>query len=160
MVSLGYAGHCYYFDPGHQPNADFRYLGRETGRQRNHIIAFAQKTESADYLSCYYDSSSSTVIRFLVQGFVWVIPDTYQISRIYTSMLSLETPASLMAASADVFYQKITFGDNPREFWLPKDVQVEWEFPEITYMTRHRYSDYHLFTVEADYEISDTAPTE
>lgn len=95
MVSLGYAGHCLYFDPNHQKNADFRYLGRETGKHRNHVIAFAQKSESGDYLSSYYNSSSSAIIRFLVQGFVWVTPDTCQISRIYTSMLSLETPASL-----------------------------------------------------------------
>jgi VWFA-related protein len=154
MISSGYAMYCLYLDPRHQKNADFRYLGRETGKQRNHVIAFAQKSESGDYLSYYYNGSLSSTIRFLVQGFIWVNPDTYQISRIYTSMLSMETPSSLKATTADVVYQKITFGDDPREFWLPRDVQVEWEFPDRTYTTRHRYSDYHLFTVETDYKIA------
>jgi hypothetical protein len=160
MISSGYAGYCLYFDPSHQSNSDFRYLGRETSKQRNHVIAFAQKPESRDYLNYYYDNSSSTIIRFLVQGFVWVNPDTYHISRIYTKMLSMETPASLKGTTADVEYQKTTLGDNPREFWLPRDVQVEWEFPDRTFRTRHKYSDYHLFAVETDYKITVPTPTE
>jgi hypothetical protein len=160
MVSSGYAGYCRYFDPKHRKKSNLRYLGRETGKQRNHVIAFAQKPESGDYLSYYYDSGSSTRIQFLVQGFVWVTPDTCQISRIYTSMLSMENPSSLRAATADVVYRKITFGDDQQEFWLPREVQVEWEFPDKAYKTRHRYSDYRLFTVKSDYKISKSPPAE
>jgi hypothetical protein len=153
-VSSGYAGSCFQFNPSHQLYADFRYLGHETNKQHNHVIAFAQKPESRDYLHFYYDITSSTVIRYLVEGFIWVTPDTNQLSRIYTSMLSMETPALLRETTADIVYQKITFGDSPREFWLPRDVQVEWKFPDRTYTTRHRYSDYHLFSVESDYNIA------
>jgi hypothetical protein len=81
-ISSGYAGSCFQFNPSHQLYADFRYLGHETNKQHNHVIAFAQKPESRDYLHFYYDIGSSTIIRFLVQGFIWVTPDTCQISRI------------------------------------------------------------------------------
>jgi hypothetical protein len=75
FISSGYAGYCLYLHPGHQGNSHFRYLGRETKKPGAHVIVFAQKPEAGNYFSKYSEGDSSTPIRYLVQGLVWLDPD-------------------------------------------------------------------------------------
>lgn len=153
IMSSGYAGHCLYLHPSHQANSNFRYLGREKNKSRAHVIAFAQKPESKDYLAYFGDPSSK--VRFLVQGFVWVAPDNYQVLRMYTRMLLPERETSLKETTTDISYERVRLGVASREFWLPREVYVDWGFPGgLKYISRHKYSDYHLFTVQSDYKIT------
>ena len=154
MISSGYAGESAYLHPNHQSSSLFRYIGRDPGRRRAHVIAFVQKPESGDYLAQMYDPALSATIRFLVQGFAWVDSDTYQILRIYTEMLLPQRETSLIGTTADIYYEKVRFDNTSREFWLPKEVRVRLDFPDCRYFNWHKYSDYHLFSVESDYKIT------
>ncbi len=168
MMSTGYASLCMYLHPDHQPNSRFRYLGRESKKPYAYVIAFAQKPESGDYLAQYTDMPEPIKIRYMaqgfvtpepekiryaVQGFVWINPDSYQIMRIRTRMLSPEKPGTLKRTMTDVQYDKVRFDDTQREFWLPKTAYIYWEFSNWTYINQHEYSDYHLFSVETEYKI-------
>jgi VWFA-related protein len=158
MMSSGHAGKCLYLHPSHQANSYFRYLGREEKKPRAHVIAFAQKPESGDYLAQYSDENSSTPIRFLVQGFVWLDPDSYQILRMRTSLLLPERQTALKETITEISYEKVHF-DRRGEFWLPREINVSWEFQftdrlNWVYRNQHLYSDYHLFTVDSDYKIN------
>ena len=154
IMSSGYAGLCIYLHPTHQPNSFFRYLGRERRKPYAHVIAFAQKPESGDYLAQYSDMGSMIKVRYTVQGFVWIDPENDQIIRIRTSMLQPEKEGTLEDTMTDVRYEKVLFDNPRREFWLPKEVNVRWKFPNWTYFNRHQYSDYHLFSVESGYKIT------
>jgi hypothetical protein len=154
IMSSGYASLCMYLHPSHQENSRFRYLGRDKRKPRDHVIAFTQKPEAEDYLAQYSEISSPLPIRYLVQGFVWVNPDNFQITRMRTSMLMAEKQATLKKTSTDVRYGRVQFGKSKGEFWLPKRVDISWEFPDWIYRNRHQYSDYHLFTVESDFKIA------
>ena len=153
IVNSGYAGYCLYLHPRHQANENFRYLGRDK-KSHAYVIAFAQKPEARDYLGKIYFSEPSTTIRFLIQGFVWVDPATYQISRMYTGMLQPEKANSIRGTTTDISYGRVRFGNSPQEFWLPQEVTVDWNFGITSYTSRHKYSDYHLFTVETDYKLA------
>jgi hypothetical protein len=162
IMSSGLAGKCIYLHPSHQSNAQFRYLGRDKNKSNAHVIAFFQKPEAADYLMQYSDAESSAPIRMLVQGFIWLDPDSYQIVRMRTSMLQPEKPVTLRETIADIEYGKVYFinikTDTRQEFWLPLKIDVSWEFPlkisRLIYRNQHRYSNYRLFTVSSDYEIA------
>jgi VWFA-related protein len=159
IMSSGHAGKCIYFHPRHQGNSYFRYLGRDTRKSGAHVIAFAQKPEAEDYLAQYSESGSSLSIRFLVQGFVWLDPDSYQILRMRTSMLLPERQTRLKETVTDIYYGKVQFKNPRREFWLPQEIKVSWEFPQsnglnVIYRNQHKYSDFHFFTVESDYKIA------
>lgn len=149
IVSSGYAGLCLYLHPRHQVHARFRYVGREKRAPRAHVIAFAQKPESGDYLAQYLDVGASNSIRLLVQGFAWVEPDTGQILRMRTSMLTADKPTALKEQITDVRYTKVAFDNARRHFWLPREANVSWKLPGVIYRNRHTYSDYHWFTVES-----------
>jgi VWFA-related protein len=153
ILSSGHAGKCLYLHPGHQANSYFRYLGREKTKPRAHVIAFAQKPEAGDYLAQFFDADSSTSIRYLIQGFVWLDPDSYQIRRMRTYMLSPERRTMLKETITDIDYGKVQFDNPRRELWLPREIYIWWKFPNWTYCNQHTYSNYHLFTVDADYKI-------
>jgi hypothetical protein len=154
VMSSGYAGLCLFFHPMHQASTRFRYLGRETKAPRAHVIAFAQKPESGDNLSQYFNINSSKSIRFLTQGFVWLDPDSYQIIRMRTSMQFPEQKTILREQITDALYKKVDFDDTRQQFWLPSEVKVRWELPGLVYWNLHKYSDYHWFTVESDSKIA------
>ncbi len=158
IITWGYAGQCIYLYPSHQANSHFRYLGREATKPYAHVVAFAQKPEAGDYLVQYSDPSSSTPTRYLVQGFVWLEPGSFEILRLRTSMLLPEKEIPLKETISDTHYGKVRFDNPRREFWLPEKVDVTLKFPVKdgirVYRNNHKYSDYHFFTVNADYKIT------
>ncbi len=159
IMSSGHAGKCLYLHPSHQANSQFRYLGRETKKPGAHVIAFAQKPEARDYLATYSDAESRTQTRYLVQGFVWLDPDSYQILRMCTSLLLPEKQTTLKETTTDIYYGKVQFDNRRREFWLPQEIKVTWSVLQadgisLIYWNQHKYSDYHFFTVDTDYEIT------
>lgn len=160
MMSSGYARYGLYLHPEHQANSHFRYLGRDVGKPGAHIIAFAQIPEFRDYLGEYFELGSSVGIGLLVQGFVWVDPDSFQILRIYTSMLLPERPVTLKETTTDIIYAKVQLDDSSREFLLPQEIRIDWELPYCKCTNRHKYSDYHLFSVESDYKINQPEPNQ
>jgi hypothetical protein len=150
-ISKGYAYTCIYLHPDHQKSSFFRYLGREKKKPGAHIIAFAQKPESNDYLAGYVNESRHVSIKFLVQGFIWVDPGSYQVLRIATGMLSpIEI---LMEQTTDIFYQKVHFDGVQQQFWLPKEINVSWKGRDINSRNQHKYSDFRLFTVDTNYKL-------
>jgi hypothetical protein len=150
-ISSGYAGLCLYLHPSHQPYSRFRYLGRESRKPRAHVIAFAQKTEPGEYMISYYDADTKVSVNFLVQGFVWLDPDSYDILRMRTFM---QVPYTILKEQiTDILYEKVEFENTKKQFWLPSEANVSFEIPDWTFRNQHKYSDYHLFSVESDYKI-------
>ena len=98
--------------------------------------------------------SARSPVPTLVQGFVWLDPGSCQISRMKTSMQFPEKKTILKEQITDVLYENVEFENGGRQFWLPREVNVSWELPDWTYRNQHKYSDYHLFSVESDYRIS------
>jgi len=83
-----------------------------------------------------------------------VDPDSYQILRIYTNMLAPERPVTLRKTTTDIMYGRVQFDNSSREFFLPQEIRIDWELPYCKCTNRHEYSDYHLFSVESDYKIT------
>ena len=74
-------------------------------------------------------------------------------------MLLPERQTILMETITDIHYGKVQFDNPRREFWLPQEIEVSWEFPlefgnSLIYRNHHKYSDYHFFTVDTDYKIT------
>ena len=153
MMSAGYVRCALYLHPSHQANSHFRYLGREDKKPRAYVIAFAQKPEVKDYLTEYFESASSNPVGLLVHGLFWVDPDSFQILRMYTRLLLPERMIKLKETTSDIFYGRVVFGETGQEFWLPREIRIEWELPNYKYTNRHKYSDYRFFTVKSDYKI-------
>jgi hypothetical protein len=140
---------CLSFDT--QPASRFRYLGRAGSGNGAYVIAFAQKPELANYRASYTDPLTHIQTRYLVQGFVWLQPDGYQIIRMQTSLIIPGGPVQYQAT--DVDYREVLFKGVPHSFWLPGEVIVNAKVKSSLYRNQHLYSDYKLFDVQSDYNI-------
>jgi hypothetical protein len=153
-ISKGFALSCIYLHPDHQKGSAFRYLGRD--KKGSYVLAFAQKPEAKDYLAGFVNTTSEKAMEFLVQGFVWLKEDNYQITRMKTCMLL--PGRTLKEQTTDISYQETRFDKTPQSFWLPKAVTITWSFPKMTCKNQHKYSDFRLFSVETDYKIDTPQP--
>jgi hypothetical protein len=143
IMSRNYASLCLYLHPSHQSKSHFRYLGRQKKGPVADVIAFAQRPESSDYLAQFWAPRSSQPVRFLVQGFVWLDPETRQILRVRTTLLKPEQPTVLRDQVTDAVYDGVDFADGHR-FWVPLEVNVSWEFDDLIFRNQPVYIDSHL----------------
>lgn len=147
MLTSGYATHPIYFHPKQQSASRYRYLGRQKSERNAHVIAFAQRPESAGikrYLRTYDQD-----IAILLQGLAWIDPDNYQIIRMRSDLLTPRKDAGLEYQTTTIRFGEVKFKDVARSFWMPLEVSVTVKFQGYIFRNRHRYSGYRLFTVEA-----------
>ena len=152
VLTSGFAFFCIYLHFDHQPGSRFRYLGRDGSGNGDYVIAFTQKPERGDSLVDYVDPLTHIQTHYLLQGFVWLQPDSYQIKRIQTSMI---VPAgSLQDQVTRVDYQEVHFEGVPQSLWLPGEATVNLKVGNTLYRNKHRYSDYKLFDIQSYYAIT------
>jgi hypothetical protein len=152
VLTSGFALLCVYFHFSHQPGSRFRYLGRDENGNGAYVIAFTQKPGLGNYLVDYIDPSTHIQTHYLLQGFVWLQPDSYQIRRIQTSII---VPAgALRDLATRVDYQEFQFEGAPHSLWLPCAATVNLKVGSNIYRNKHQYSDYKLFDVQSNYAIT------
>lgn len=148
IVTSGFAGHCFFLHPGHQYGSRFRYLGRQPSESHAQVIAFAQKPGVGDFLA-YIGAKDLTPV--LLQGLVWIDPNTYQIVRMRTDLLEPDSRDGVMRQTTEIWLSEVHFDGTPQAFWLPREVVVtiEWAWAQKIFRNVHSYSDYKLFTVSS-----------
>ena len=115
-------------------------------------LTLFQKPEVSDYLASYANASTVISTPYLVQGFVWLHPDSYQIMRMETSMVA---PAGFLWHEATkIDYQEVQFEGGSHSFWLPAEVIVNMNAHGVLCRNQHRYSEYKLFDIQSDYKIT------
>jgi hypothetical protein len=69
-------------------------------------------------------------------------------------MILPEKETLLEGSTTDITYEKVDFDNTLQDFWLPKEVNFDWDLPDFWFTSRYKYSDYRLFSVESNYEIT------
>jgi hypothetical protein len=153
LMTSGYACISLNFHPGYHQASRFRYLGRQASDARAHVIAFAQKIETAGLQIEYTDSSSGKSSRLPVQGLAWIAPDTYQILRLRIDLLPAGNRSALSQQTTDIRFSEVRFDNVRKQLWLPREVVVTTKIGGRSFRNLHQYSEYKLFAVESDYKI-------
>jgi Flp pilus assembly protein TadD len=149
MRTVGFAGAPLVLIPAHQVNCTFRYLGREVidGRPAS-VLAFAQLPGKAKALTTFNADGKSSPI--LMQGIVWVDPESYQVIRMHREVLNPPPQSRLARLTTEIDFTEVQFKDAPGKFWLPHDVTVTVHWKKRFFRNRHHYSDFRLFKVETE----------
>ena len=144
LVTSGFASQCILLHPSHQYGSRFRYLGRQPSEPRAQVIAFAQKPEVGDFVTSI---SGLAVTPVLLQGLVWIDPDSYQILRIRTDLLEPDYRNGVTSETTEVWLNDVHFDGIQQAFWLPREVRVTCDYWHKIFRNLHSYSDYKVFTV-------------
>jgi tetratricopeptide (TPR) repeat protein len=147
MLTSGFASFSLFFHPAYQNGAGFRYLGRQTLDGRNlHVIAFAQKPETAQRVERFRSDDGSASI--LLQGVAWINPMNFQIVRLRTDLLAPQPNVRLQKQTTEISFRQVSFKEVASTLWLPQQVIVMVDWRGRVYRNQHRYSDFKLFNVD------------
>jgi tetratricopeptide (TPR) repeat protein len=151
MLTAGFASVSLLFHPAYQDGAGFRYLGRQSLDGKDlHVIAFAQNPQRARTEECFSTDEGFALI--LLQGLAWIDPTNFQIVRLRTDLLALQSKVRLQRQTTEIHFKEVSFKEVATAFWLPQEVSVTVDWRGRIYRNWHRYSDFKLFNVETKEE--------
>jgi hypothetical protein len=148
MLTAGFASASLIFHPAYQPQADFRYLGRQKVDGRDaYVVAFAQQPAKARVNGTFnYRLISMTTFS---QGLAWIVSENYQIIRLRTDLLKPLLEVKLEKMTTDITYGEMHFKGVATGFWVPTEVTVAVDWNGRHLRNEHRYSKFKVFNVQA-----------
>jgi hypothetical protein len=153
LKTTGFASMPLYFGPDRRTLSDFRYLGSQVvDGQRSVVVAFAEHAEPAAAQGAV--RLPGGLIPTLIQGVAWIDSASFQILRMQTDLLAPQPVVGLDRETTEVHFHQVHFAKAPAPLWLPEEVDVTLGFNGLTYTNRHHYSDYEVFNVSTDQQIS------
>jgi hypothetical protein len=152
MLTSGFASASLLFHPIYQPQAAFRYLGRQKVNGRDtHVIAFAQQPGKARFCGTFkIDGTDRTTFS---QGLAWVDSESYEITRLRTDLLVPLSEVNLERETTEIALGEVHFKGIAEGFWLPQQVTVTVDWNGRHLRNEHHYSEFKLFHVEATEKI-------
>jgi hypothetical protein len=147
MLTSGYVTQSLVFHPLEQPGCLFRLLGRSEKKPGYILVAYAQRPEVPQLQGTLMIGGASMVL--LQQGVAWIDPQTYRIARLWTDLLAPRNDFGLSGHKTDTQFAEVRFENISHPFWLPHQVEVTVEWGGWILSNRHRYSDYKVFSVDA-----------
>jgi VWFA-related protein len=149
MITKGFVSTPVFFDPAHQQESKFRYLGQEAVDKRaTYVVAFAQLPSAQVKEQIATGNGGSVFV--LTQGLAWIDPDNYQIIRMWTGLMSPIPEINLQGQSTRVNFAEVHFRGMASGLWLPSKVQVETKLGDLIFRNSHTYSDFKLFSVDTE----------
>jgi len=152
MLTSGFASSSLIFHPVYQPEATFRYLGRQKINARDaFVIAFAQRPEKARVNGAF--KYGGTTMPTYSQGLAWVDGETFEIVRLRTDLLKPLPEVKLEKETTEIDFGENHFKDVAAAFWLPREVTVSVDWNGQSLRNKHEYSDFKVFNVGASQKI-------
>ena len=152
MLTSGFTSASSVFHPDNWNGAEFRYLGRQTTDGfETHVVAFAQKPETAKLVTRFVTDDGSAQI--LTHGIAWIDVNDFHIIRLNTFLLNPVPRVRLQKQTTEIRFQQVEFDGGSLKFWLPQEVRIMVDWRGRVLRNEHHYSDFKLFNVESKEEI-------
>ncbi|MGA3323328.1 MAG: hypothetical protein ABSF45_02560 [Terriglobia bacterium] len=149
VLTFGFVTLAVHFHRDFQADSRFRYLGREeVEKQNTYVVAFAQRPEVARQTASIKFGDRAGII--FMQGVAWIDPLSFRILRLRTDIEQPEVNVGLQKETIQVLYSEVSFTEDGKTLWLPREVYVTGQVGKLNFHNQHRYSDYRLFKVQVD----------
>jgi tetratricopeptide (TPR) repeat protein len=116
------------------------------------LVRFQQREDRPNHMQAYLVGT----VRYPVslKGRAWIMPDTLQIARIESDMVTPMPMIELLAEHTVTEYAPVPFPKKDLEFWLPQSAEVYMYFRGQRYYRKHSFEKYLLFYVEAQDKVN------
>ena len=84
-----------------------------------------------------------------LKGRAWISPDTFQIVRIEAEMVRPMPEILLLSEHQIVDYGPVPFPRKQVSLWLPKSVEIYFDFRKHRYHRHHSFDHYMLYSVDS-----------
>ncbi len=90
-----------------------------------------------------------------LRGRAWILASSYQVARLETDLAETIPDIRLSLDHQSVEYQPVRFRDAKVEIWLPASTELFMDFRGHRFYRRHSFTDFNLFSVKVDQQISE-----
>jgi hypothetical protein len=90
-----------------------------------------------------------------IRGRAWILADSYEVARLETDLAETIPRIRLRLDHQSVEYGPVRFPKSKVEIWLPSSTELFMDFQGHRFYRRHTFTDFNLFSVKIDQQISD-----
>jgi len=146
--STGFVALALAFHPEMQDEFDFDCEGKGEWRgQPTWLVHFIQRRDRPNHLQSFTVGGLKEY-RVDLKGRAWISTDTFQIVHIEADMIHPVRELGLMGEHQVVQYGPVPFAKRNVTLWLPKNVEIYFDFGKRRYYRQYNFDDYMLFDVD------------
>ena len=147
ISSTGFVMLAMVFHPGMRGDFNFDCEGRGQWRgQPAWLVHFRQRQDRPNHMQTYKVAGSS--YRVDLKGRAWISADTFQIVHVEADMANPIHEIQLLSEHQIVEYGPVPFAKKKTMLWLPKNVEIYFDFRKHRYYRQYNFDDYALFDVD------------
>ncbi len=147
IASTGFAMLALVFHPEMQGDFDFDCEGQGQWRgQPTWLVHFRQRHDRPNHMQTF--NVGGNVYRADLKGRAWISADSFQIVRIEADLTKPLHEVQLLSEHQIVEYGPVPFAKKSTTLWLPKNVEIYFEFRKHRYYRRYSFDHYMLFDVD------------
>jgi tetratricopeptide (TPR) repeat protein len=149
IASSGFAALALVFHPHMRDNFEMKCEGLGDWRgQPTWLVRFQQRNDHPSRLHSYKVGNQFHPVH--LKGRAWITAGSFQIVRMESDMVSPMPDIQLLSEHQVVEYGPIPFGQKKTTLWLPKSVEIYFDFRRRRYYRRHSFDHYMVFAVDSD----------
>jgi tetratricopeptide (TPR) repeat protein len=151
--STGFVMLALVFHPEMRSDFDFdcegqgRWLGKLTW-----LVHFRQRPDRPNRMQDY--NLSGKIYRIDLKGRAWISSDTSQIVHIEADMVNPMHEIQMLSEHQAVEYGPVPFARKSTMLWLPKNVEIYFDFGKHHYYRHYTFDNYMLFDVDASEKVN------
>jgi len=162
IKSTGFVMLALVFHPEMQGDFDFDCEGQVkwTGKP-TWLVHFRQRPDRPNRMQDY--SVGGQTYRIDLKGRAWISQDTSQILHIEADIINPAHEVQLLSEHQVVEYGPVPFARKNTVLWLPKNVEIYFDFRKHRYYRHYAFDHYMLFDVDVQEKVKlppDTAVSE
>ena len=149
IASTGFVTLALILHPDMRTDFDFECEGLGDWRgQASWLVHFRQRKDRLNRMHSY--SIGGQIFPVDLKGRAWITADKFQIVRMEADMVRAMPEIRLLSEHQIVEYGPVPFPKKDIALWLPKNVEIYFEFRKKRYYRRHSFDHYMLFSVDTE----------
>ena len=146
IASTGFISLALVFHPELSKDFEFQCEGQgDWHGQPSWIVHFRQRADRPNRMHTYKVGS---VFPVDLKGRAWITADKFDVVRIEADMVKPVPEIQLLSEHQTVEYGPVPFTTKNTTLWLPKKVEIYFDFRKHHYYRRHSFHHYVLFSVD------------
>jgi len=90
-----------------------------------------------------------------LRGRAWILAGSYQVARLDTDLVQAIPKIRLRLDHQSVEYRLIKSSSGKLQLWLPYSTELYMDFQGHRFYRKHSFTDFKIFSVDSQYELSD-----
>ncbi len=158
LVTQGFATLLMIFHPEFQPGYSFNVEGTESAGGRTLArVSFVPRNGAKSPAALSLKDRSYPIAW---EGTAWIDSERAIVTRIQTHWKDPAKEVPIQSLSSEVQYAPISFRGGAQTMWVPERARIEVKTLHQEWRNTHQFSNYRLFSVDAQNKIGEAKPSE